>query len=445
MSNLSVRNIYGKDGSPVGFPNGFVIGSGAGGAANHIGVPGRAGFGVSVCAEPLPAGMLPLPGYADPLADNYGNYVYTDGSVMVWIPAYFYKWGTGANGVALNAVDIKSFGHFASVAAANAAGYALHRAFYDGGAVQPGVFVDKYLCSNNAGIASSLKNGNPLSSAGDHSPFSTLSGAPGNNFAGAVLAAKTRGVAFFCNTRFIFAALAMLAYAHARASSSTAFCAWWDAAGVSSFPKGCNNNALGDANDGDIRYQPDGYSSCAKTGSANLFARTTHNGQNSGITDLNGNMWEITPGLTSDGTHLYVLKTTAKMQSVTAGNTLATDLWGAAGIAALYDNLGTTYEGWRETGFDRSAFYGSVTQVFAADTSGNAWSWAGAGGMLAGGDGGTNAFGNDQFVDSKLNDLCPASGGGWLGNSTAGVWTFYLAADRGANNPSFGFRAALYL
>lgn len=448
MSNLNTRSVTGKDGLPVAFPTGIMIGSGASGNVNHIGVAGSAGFGVGICPGPLPAGFGGLSDYSNPLSDNYGNYQYSDGSVMVWIPAFYYKWGTGANGVTLNQVSIKPFSEYASVAAANAAGFALHRAFYDGGAVQPGVFVDKYLASYNSGTASSIKNGIVLSSAARGSlaneVFSDLTGAPSATYAGAIAAAKTRGANFSCNSRFIFAALAMLSYAHGQASSATTYCAWYHA--TNNLPKGANNNALGDAQDGDILFVGDGngtFAGAAKTGSANLFARTTHNGMNSGVCDLNGNFWEVTPGLTSNGTNLYMLKTSAQMKAVTGSNTLATDLWGATGIAALYDDLGTSYQAW--AGSSTAKYYGSASQVFSEGVSGNAWNYAGAGGPLTAGVGGTNAFGNDGFYDYKPNEMCPVSGGGWNYTSGAGVWALYLNYVRSGSNPYVGFRAALYL
>ena len=120
-------------------------------AANSIGTPGRQGFGVGICPSTLPAGMSEMSGCRDPSSANYGNYQYSDGSIMCWIPAFYYKWGTGSNGVALNEVDSQPESAYLNVTAANADGYALHRAFYDGGAVQRGVFVDKYIASYNAG------------------------------------------------------------------------------------------------------------------------------------------------------------------------------------------------------------------------------------------------------------------------------------------------------
>src|SRR6185369_12405408 len=129
MSTLVARNVQTPDGSPVAFPNGIRIGTAGGaGAINHIGVPGQQGFGVGI-APALPANFAALFGTTDPASQNYGNYQYTDGSVLVYIPAFYYKYGTGANGLALNVVDVKPFAAYADVATANAAGYALHRAF----------------------------------------------------------------------------------------------------------------------------------------------------------------------------------------------------------------------------------------------------------------------------------------------------------------------------
>lgn len=442
MSTLVARNIASPDGGPVNFPNGFTVGKGGGGAGstNHIGIAGQQGFGVGIAPE-LPTGFAKLTGTDDPASANYGNYIYTDGSIMVYVPAFFYKYGTGSNGLAANAVDIKAFGSFDDVTAANAQGYALHRAFYNGGSIRSGFFVDKYQCSNNNGVASSIKMANPLSSAGDHNPFSGLSGAPSNIYAGAITAAKTRGTRFFCNTRFIHAALALLANAHGAASTSTTFCAWYMA--NANFPKGCNNNALGDVNDATLSFVSDGYSNCAKTGSANFFARTTHNGQMSGVADLNGLMWEISPGLTSNGTNYFLLKTSVDVTTITGGNTLATDAWGATGLAAMYTDLGATYESMQASNSFKP--FGAAGQVLSHATSGNAWNAAGAGIPLQTGTGGSNQFGNDGLWDYKPNELCVISGGNWYLGSSAGVWALNLGDVRGGSHSGVGFRAASYL
>jgi len=416
------------------------------GQINNIGVPGQQGFGVGI-APSLPGWFNKLYGTEDQSADTYGNYQYQDGSIMCYVPAFFYKYGTGANGFAVNVVDIKAYSYFTDVATANAAGYALHRAFYNGGTVRPGFFVDKYLVSNNAGVASSTKNGVMLASdqrgAIAATAFSSLNGAPPNFYYGAIAAIKTRGASFFCSSLFVHGALALLANAHASASSNTTYNGWYSA-GSTNFPKGCNNNALGDVNDASIVYLADGTGTgCGKTGSANFFNKTTHNGQASGVADLNGVVWEIAPGLTSDGTSFYLLNTTVDMAAVTGSNTLATDLWGTTGLAALYTNIGATYGAL--TASSTNKIFGAATQVLSEATSGTAWAAAGAGIPLVGGVGGSNQFGSDYMLDYRRADMCPLVGGVWSESSYAGVWAVHYNALPDGSYADVGARAALYL
>ncbi len=413
---------------------------------NDIGAPGQTAFGVGICPSP-PAGMSMLPGTLVPASAEYGNYQFSDGSVMVWVPAFFYRIGHAGNPTyavhGVNSVHVAPLSAFASVAAANANGYALHRAFYDDGRQQPGVFVDKYQCSNNGGIASSIALGAPLSSNAANNPFSGLAGAPANAYHGAIAAAKTRGANFFPASLFINKALALLSLAHAQAATGTAACAWYDAAGVTNYPKGNNNNALRDSNDTAVLYVSSGYSNCGLTGSGAPFAKTTHNGQACGIADLNGNMWEISLGLTVTGGTYRVLKTSARMASLTGGTATATDAWGATGVAANYDELGATYESL--TGTANNPAIGNAAQVFSPAVSGLAWAAAGAGVPLAGGVGGTNLFGNDGLWNPRPDALCPIAGGAWASGSRAGVWALYCYNARTRSCGGVGFRAALYL
>jgi hypothetical protein len=495
---------------------------------SHIGAAGAQGFGVGICPV-LPAGYSPLAGYSDPASDNYGNYHYSDGSVMVWVPAFFYRIGHADSpnfgGYDGNAIDIAALSAFADVATANAAGYALHRAFYDAGAAQPGFFVDKFQASNNGGVASSIRNGNPLSTATAHNPIGALTGAPANNYGGTFAAAKTRGERFFPAMRYQFAALALLATAHGQAATTSSWCAWYDATRVSNFPKGNNNNALKDANDATVVYVSDGYPNCGKTGSGSPFAKTTHNGQACGVADLNGNVWEVSPGLTCitgtkaitaatqanpvkitaaahgratgeiaqitgivgmtqindklftitavdadnftldgvDGTAFtaytsggslthgtfYALATSYAAKDLTGGNTLATDQWGATGLAAHSVALPMTFRtDYAQNGFDKR-FGRAAAAVLDADTSGDGWARTALGLPLAGGisDGttGSNLFGADYFYQKLVNEMCPIAGGNWSLSSSAGVWSVYLYSARTYSNVYVGFRAASYL
>lgn len=274
-----------------------------------IGTPGRPGFGVAAYQGTLPSGFTALDGSDNPLSANYGNYQYDDGSIMVWIPKFYYRIFTGSLFPA-NWIDVKGADFFASTAAANAAGYALHRAFIDGGIEQDGFFIDKYKCSKAASgagyIASSIRNGDPISAHPDHNPIADLTACSGNYYYETINAAHARdGVdgavnpssIFHVTSRFQYSALAMLAMAHAQATAAaTLNNAWWSSSYP--YPKGCNNNALADTDDTSVTFTSDGYSNACKTGSGVPFAKTTHNGQACGVADLNGLMYEVSLGVT---------------------------------------------------------------------------------------------------------------------------------------------------
>lgn len=306
--------------------NPYVLGSVAvtSGTTYDIGTAGSQDFGCAPFSGSLPSGFSALTGSSTPGADNWGNYQYSDGSIMVWIPKFYYKVTSP------NSIDIKGTNTYASTSAANTAGYALHRAFIDGGSEKSGFFIDKYEVSKAAKgsgwIASSVQNGNPISTSSSHNPISELTASGGTNaYYRAIDCAHARdGVdgavnassIFHVASRFQYGALALLSLAHGQASSSTTYNAWYSAS-TTNFPKGCNNNSRSDANDTSVIWETDGYSSACKTGSAgygggagNVFAKSTHNGQNSGVADLNGGMWEISLGVTAIATSVSITAAT---------------------------------------------------------------------------------------------------------------------------------------
>ena len=106
--------------------------------ANKIGTPGTAGFGVGVCPiSSLPAGMTGVPGYETVGSSTYGNYQFSDGSVMVYVPKFYYRINHASNPTyatyGVNSIDIVGVDTYADTASAEAAGYALPRAFIDSG------------------------------------------------------------------------------------------------------------------------------------------------------------------------------------------------------------------------------------------------------------------------------------------------------------------------
>jgi hypothetical protein len=213
---------------------------------------------------------------------------------MVFRPKYYYKVGTGGNGLAVNVIDIKGIDTYPTTTLANAAGYALCRSFIDGGVEVCGKFDDKYFCSANGIYPSSIKNGLPLSAALAHNPFSQLPA--GSNIIGdAIRLGLTRNNRSYCMSIFDKTSLARISLAHAQASSSITLCAWY---GAANFPKGCNNNSLGDVDDGGVTFTSDGYLQCCKTGSGNPFEKTTHNGQTCGVADVNGVLYSALIGST---------------------------------------------------------------------------------------------------------------------------------------------------
>jgi hypothetical protein len=419
-----------------------------------IGLAGGKGFGVGLYpTKTLPTGFSELNGTRDRSSANYGNYQYADGSIMCWIPRFYYRIGSEASPnygtYALNAIDIAGVDTYATEALANAAGFALHRAFYNGGAVKTGFFVDKYLCSNNAGTASSIALGNPLSSAAAHNPFSGLTGTPANIYGSAFTAVKTRGASFFPTSIFIHGALAMLSVAHGQAATASTYCAWYDAGRTINFPKG-NNNNLADSNDATVTFTSTGhalYPNCAKTGSASNLAKTAHNGQTNGVVDLNSNLWEITSGFVSNGSLYYMLKTSCDIGTLNGGNTLATDAWGATSYAANYDSMGALF-GVLECNSTAKLFGNSTNQVFDAALSGDAWKATGAGIPKAGGaavGAGTAMMGMDVLYDyPKPADMCPIVGGYWTAGSSAGVWSLLLDFSRAITSYHVGVRAGYY-
>lgn len=279
---------------------------------NDIGIAGKQDYGVGICPTgSLPPGMTLLPGTETPGHDNWGNYQFQEGSVVCCVPIHWIKIGTGNNGLPVNEFSVLKYSAFTSESAANSIGYFIPRCFIDGGEVQMGYFVDKYQASKNPWgtgyVASSLKNGLPISAHPDHNPIADLTACTENKYWEVINAAHARdGVDgavnpnsnWFTCSRFIYVDLAMLSMAHGQAAESALHCAWFDPNGLTNFPKGCNNNALGDSDDSSVVYESDDYSNCGKTGSGLPFAKTTHNGQVCGVADLNGNLAEVSIGAT---------------------------------------------------------------------------------------------------------------------------------------------------
>lgn len=237
--------------------------------------------------------------------------------------------------------------------------------------------------------------------------------------------------------------LARLALAHGKASTSTAVCAFIDV--NPKMPKGNLSNALKDVNDSSVTFQSDGYSNCALTGSGSNFAKTTHNGQDCGIADLNGNMWEVASGfIRMDSTGFLVLKESVDITSIATDSTTQAgggaydiDLYDVLDISDLvYDNSGWTYLGnGIETVFGMSTDRTSATYKRTAVGIPLATGVSGSG---------TTEFGNDGVYRYLRNEMACQCGGNWSTTSYAGVFAMHLYVYRTYSDSQVGGRASLF-
>lgn len=456
---MSVRQflpvIFGKSNTP---PD-------PGGPTGLIGIAGEQGFGVGICPEPdvlVELGLSEMEGTTNPTHPNYGNYVHTNGGISVFIPKFFYRIGDPDSPryseYGLNAHDVVGVDVFANEAEANLAGFALHRAFVDDGQEKCGFFYDKYLASKYGSTScKSVKMEHPISlhTTSHYEASSMMVGCTGI-MADAVVLARARGYGWNAPAIFMADAIATIAMAHGQAATSADFCAWYDPTDTTNFPKGCNNNALADVNDPTVTFQ-EAYASKPLTGSASNLAKTTHNGQDNGITDVNGAMYQVTIGLTQAGTSAteatqvttglcYVLKPEAKHADLTGGWDGATDAWGNTGaLATRFDAINNFMPWGSTTGW--ISFGNGNNQVFSGATSGTDYLRKCCGIQMptsSMSEVGTPLFGNDGCSQYGQQNLVPMVAGGWSVSTRGGVFFRYWNASRSNFNTQRGFRASAY-
>lgn len=254
----------------------------------------------------------------------------------------------------------------------------------------------------------------------------------------------------------MYDALAKLSLAHAQASTSTTNCAWYDA--TNNFPKGCNNGSLADANDTSVTFSnaTPGVDTKPLTGSASNLAKSTHNGQSSGVADVNGAMWQVMLGVTMAGTSAtsttqnttgtsYVLKTSVALSSLTGGHGGSTDAWGTtSSLPTNYDAI-TGFLPWTSTaGWN---YFGSGSnQVFSGATSGTDYlrSCSGIAIQTSMDATGTAQFGNDGNFRYGVANLFPIASGRWDTGSGAGVFSRIWYYVRSYDSSDVGFRSSAY-
>lgn len=404
---------------------------------NNIGNAGSDGFGVGVAPSQYASmyGMIGIGDFKNILSPDYGNYLHLkSGSVMVWIPRHYVKYSYDFNA--------PYYGQRIDVAATQLTGYKLPRVFVNNDVIVAGIFVDKYKGGIVDNMFVSRRGLDPASTASGHNPISacTANGkAPLNRYDGMYDAVKSRGDDFTEMSAFLATMLADIADAHYQAcyrNNNFASCAWGTVAPYQ--PKGCNNNALRDANDSSVVYTTSGYLSCGLTGGVSdvVFAKTTHNGQACGVADVNGLVWEVTSGYITDvnGVHM-VLKESVDIATLTSAN---------AYDAALYDTVSipvTLNDTQVSMGNGTNQFYdGSVdraTNSYKIDSLGIPKD------DTALSTGGSGRFGNDAFWKYQVNEMALVVFGCWSDASLSGLRARHSNSIRSHSSSNVGGRAYL--
>ena len=375
-----------------------------------IGTAGEKGFGVGI-APSLPTGFSEMSGTTDVNSANYGNYTDASGSVMVYIPKCYYK-----------IVDNNIF-----YSSTPQVGYDLERAFIDGGVEHDGIFVDKYGCGNEAGVFVSKQGIDPVSTAAAHNPISAITGCSADTYEQVFNAVKSRGADYGVTPMFVFSMLARMSVAHQQAATGTTNCAWNDIAPYA--PKGNNNNALADTNDTALTFTTSGYSNCALTGSGSVFAKTTHNGQDNGIADLNGNMWDIASGFTrTDADGFMILKESVSFKDIDLTNHSDIALYDVIDLSDITANAWVYFGNGANPVFDMTA----RTDIGIPLATGHSAT-------------GTTEFGNDGLYKGLVDAMVPRVGGLWSYAASAGVFCLDLDDVRSHSGSGVGGRASVIL
>lgn len=397
-----------------------------------IGKAGQKGFGVGVYggdpADLTAMGLAPMEGCEDPTSDNYGNYIHTNGSVMVFIPAFAIRIGNASAPLySKYGADTIEIGE---TKLAGKDGWAIPRGFYDGGEEHPGFFIDKYLNSKDAAKkqAISVKNGDPIALSTSYNASHGLPNCIGQT-SDAIELSRARGEHYSLVSCYQWAVISLVTQAHAQAATSEEACAWYDASGQKNYPKG-NNNSGRDVDDNTITFTAAGSGSdqyVRKTGSAVPLAKTTHNGQVSGICDVNGNMWQPVLGWAIPTRDTFLLaKLSVKMHDFTRDNKTNYN---------FFDEV--------DSSVGNGTYYWQKGKALYNDTSGSGWAMNGVLPKTLLGTSSDAMYGKDiVYLNYGTNHILLVAGYYGFGDR-AGSWFRYT--DSWYNNSgTLSFRAAAY-
>lgn len=394
-----------------------------------IGKAGQKGFGVGVYggdpADLTAMGLAPMEGCENPSSDNYGNYIHTNGSVMVFIPAFCYRIGNESAPSYYR--DKEDALEIRDASKGEGDGWILHRAFIDGGQQKLGFFIDKYICSyapNPINAMVSVKNGDNMKMNDVIMGIPDITGSATD----AITLGRYRGEHYSCVTCFQWSAISMLSLAHGQAATDSRFCGWYDSTHEKNYPKGNNNNgSLGDTDDPSVKWTAHGeVSYLGKTGSGSPFNKTTHNGQNCGVTDVNGSQHQIVIGCRIPKNGIQFMKESVKAHAITRYTrtdlSLYDDYYSDGYYFGYYFKWGGLAFHTGASGFDRA-----MCGLFPKEARPNR----------------ETLFGNDQVHTTGDSDNTILVGGAYNREKEAGVWARFTG-DWTLSREDYTFRISGY-
>lgn len=427
---------------------------------NYIGVPGTSTFGVGL-AEPSvyesvnlqPADMCEVETdfqYGLYVRQENGDYNGFDRVALKFIPACYIALLQKTNGTvnlsdseldALlpyvevtkeqmkeaqrrsphNAMVVAPFDAFANESDANAHGFYLMRGFVDGGKAHKGFFIANalsihYLKSGSgrcnfmtAGVLGI--NGEPatnpvranttwVSHTGDVSvgpifKASKVANAKGN------FISTLEDTPYQCCSIFAWAVISVLSLIQGQYATDTAQCAWYDSTLAHNYPKGINQNTR-DVDDATVT------SSTVDNSQGSVFVtagyeKTTHNGSITGITNVNGWLWQYVIGSWGNGSKL--LKRSASIYDITCDNVdnSGASFWETHDVSRVSGEWGGTKSSFPDlSGPDKDLF---GVYAFGGNSSRN-----------------SNEFGLDSH-DRHSSNSAVVVGGSYSNAASAGVFS----------------------
>lgn len=452
---------------------------------NYIGIPGTSTFGVGLAEEKdyKAVQLEPAEKCLDPTDFQYGLYIRgsynainEDGVALKWIPKFYIKQLQKNEGtvnltdeeltallpyveVTLeqmkeaqrrsphNALVVAPADRFTNEADANAHGFYLMRGFIDGGKEYNGFFIANTLTVFGYTTRADSKYFNLF--LGMHKKVWNISSlilyvlrgnsiikptynAFGNIFGNYLSSFNFKSnfiyplqnTPYCCCSIYAWAVISILSLIQGQYATDTSECAWYDPTLITNFPKGINSSGTKDINDSTVVItgvvsEVNGKPFVEETS----YTKTTHNGSITGITNVNGWVWQLLIGSWGDGSKM--LKKSASIYDITYDNVdnSSAPYYETKNVSRISGQWGGDKSSLPDLAGDDKDFFGIY--AFGGNSSRN-----------------SNEFGMDHH--SRYSGYSAVIVGGyWNYGDVAGVFSRHCH-DWTYSHSNYGFRAMAY-